>query len=311
MIITVSLNPAIDRILDVPGFRAGRTLMGRVVAVVPAGKGLNVSRYLDALGVPSVAAAFVGERERAFYEESLAGTRVTLAFVPVASPTRVHTTILGERGRPETHIRVKGFAVTAANRAALARVLRAYARPGNTFVFSGSPPNGFSPAAFARLLRALARPGAQVVVDASGPALRAAARAGVDVLSPNEDELREVTGARDALAGARRLLKRVGAVAVKRGAKGGLLVTREGAWSASAPVPRARVRNTVGAGDAFLAGFLAAREKGASDADCLSAAVAAGAAAVSAGVVGQLDLRALARALAQAEPHPIPANVRI
>ena len=98
-----------------------------------------------------------------------------------------------------------------------------------------------------------------------------------------------------------RLLRRVGAVALKSGAKGGRLITREGAWSASAAVPARLVRNTVGAGDAFLAGYLAAREAGAPDAERLRAAVSAGAAAVVSGVVGRLSPQDYRRYLRRAK----------
>jgi fructose-1-phosphate kinase PfkB-like protein len=339
MIVTVTLNPAIDRILSVPGFRtcperrreAGRTLKCRVVAVVPAGKGVNVSRYLAALGVPSVAAGFVGARERAFYEESLAGLRpggaglrpgaagtsVTPAFVSVDAPTRTNTTILAPRGGAalsalsagsgsrsgtssgrrsgETHLREEGFTVPPAKRDALASVLDAFAREGNTFVFAGSLPKGFPAAEFSRLIRRLRASGARVVVDASGPALRAAAAAGVDLLSPNEDELRELG------LSLPRILRRVSAVAVKRGAKGGLLVTRDATFAASVKLPAGNVRNAVGAGDAFLAGFLAARTRREPDDACLRAAVAAGAAAVLSGIVGRLDPRVFRRLLSRVE----------
>ena len=289
MIITVTLSPAIDRILAVPGFRARRTLKARVVAVVPAGKGVNVSRYLSALGVRSVATGFVGARERALYEESFAGTGITPAFVAVDAPTRLNTTILGERGRRETHLREEGFAAPREKREALRRTLLRYARAGNTFVFAGALPLKFAPAELARLIRELRASGAAVAVDASGPALAAAVRAGCDVISPNEDELRE-TGMSPEL-----LLRRVGALALKLGAKGGVLYLRDGTFRARAAVPARRVLNTVGAGDAFLAGLLAARAQRLSPSALIRSAVAAGAAAVVAGVVGRLDRATWAR----------------
>ncbi len=294
MLITVTLNPAIDRILDVPGFRAGATLKARVVAVVPAGKGVNVSRYLWSLGVPSVAAGLIGVREGAFYEASFAGTGIRPSFLDVDAPTRVNTTILRGAGKPETHLREEGFSLPPLDWPVLAQSLLDYAGKGNTFVFSGSLPLSYTAEEFARLIGRLRRSGSEVAVDASGPALRAAIGMGVEIISPNETELREVG------IPLRRLRGQVAAVALKRGPKGGALYVGRDVFRACAAVPQRLVKNTVGAGDAFLAGCLAARLRGLPPAEQIRWAVAAGAAAVVGGIVGRLDPKDFARFLAKA-----------
>ena len=114
MIVTVTLNTAIDRVLSAPALRLGRTVTASLLASVPAGKGVNVSRYLAALGVPSVACGFVGRRELRIYEESFRDTLVTSTLIEVSAPTRINTTILSDARSGETHIREEGFSVPAA-----------------------------------------------------------------------------------------------------------------------------------------------------------------------------------------------------
>ena len=137
MIVTVTLNAAIDRILAVPGLRPGKTLKGTLLASVPAGKGVNVSRYLGALEVPSIVTGFVGRRELRLYEESFRDTPVTSTLIDVPAPTRINTTILSDAKSGETHIREEGLAVPAEMKLQLPTVSGA-TRPFQTL--PSSPP---------------------------------------------------------------------------------------------------------------------------------------------------------------------------
>ena len=137
----------------------------------------------------------------------------------------------------------------------------AAAGPGGWIVCSGSLPPGAPPDYYAHAGQRAHEAGLRFALDTSGDALRAGLAADPDVIKPNVDELAEVTGTPimspgDAIAGARLLLARgAGSVLVSMGADGALLVSPDGTWHASAEAPR--LRSTVGAGDALLAGFLA------------------------------------------------------
>lgn len=294
MIVTVTLNAAIDRVLSVPGLKPGKTVKGTLVASVPAGKGVNVSRYLSALGVPSVATGFVGRRELRTYEESFRDSAVTSTLIEVPTPTRISTTIVSDGKSSELHIREEGSPVPAEMKAQLREMLFELSSVHGPFVLAGSLPPDFSPAEFSEIIEGLKSRGARVVVDTSGTALQAALAAGPDIITPNEEELGELVGepttsSAAIIEAARSLLEGAQELAVKRGRKGGVLVTAEDAFAASLDLEDAGVESTVGAGDAFLAGLLAARERAEPPDTQLASAVAAGCASVLSSIVGTLD----------------------
>lgn len=308
-VITVTLNPALDKTLEVPGFRVGEHARAQVRAVVPAGKGVNVARGLARLGGRAAACGLVGRDELPIFEQSLRADGVEALFCPVVGRTRTNTTILDPEARTTTHLREPGFSVGPGDMQALCQALagRLAGRPAAVVVFSGSLPMGMMPRDLAALIRACAGLRAQVVVDTNGPALRAALDAGaVDTVKPNLTELGECLGravARaEAAAAAEALLDRVKTVLLTLGAEGAYLVRRGVRIGLRCPVVEKDLRNTVGCGDAFLAGWLHGLEVCESPADALRWAVAAGAASATAETTawyGRADAEAL---LARCEP---------
>ena len=283
MILTITPNTAIDRAIEVADFRVGGTMKGRVVAVLPAGKGVNISRTLSALGKPSVATGFVGRGDQQQFVESLAGTRATVDLVPVREPTRVDTTVIDPVNSTVTHVREQGFLVDGDDLARLYEKLDALLPRASTVVVAGSLPPGMEPTALTSLIDQCRGKGRRVCVDTSGRALAAAVEHGCGLVKPNAEELSEICGARPATAAeaaeqARKLLATVGIVIVSLGSDGAVCVTREQAWAAAAPVAPARVVNTVGCGDAFLAGFCGGLDDGEDLDECLRRAVACGSA---------------------------------
>ncbi|MBL7224157.1 MAG: 1-phosphofructokinase, partial [Candidatus Brocadiae bacterium] len=108
LIVTVTLNTSVDRTVAVPGFAIGTHLKGTLVSCQPAGKGVNVSRGLAGLGVPSVVAGFVGQREATWFHDSFADLPATVALTPVDSSTRTCTTLLDPTSGTDTHVREAG-----------------------------------------------------------------------------------------------------------------------------------------------------------------------------------------------------------
>lgn len=303
MIVTVTLNASVDRAVRVPSLeRPGRVLAAELLRVEPAGKGVNVSRSLSALGVRSVAAGFVGRHELPHFRESFRGTLVRCRLLPVDVHTRMNTSILPRSGSHEVHLREGGQPLPPGALPALRKVLCGLAGRRTVFVFAGSLPPGFSARAFARLVEEAAGWGGGIVIDTSGPALRAALSARPALVKPNDSELAELTGmptgtVGEVLAAARSLLRHAKTVLVSRGRRGGVCVTAEGAWSARLGRGSGRVLNTVGAGDAFLAGWLAANWRGLPAPDCLASAVAAGTANTLEPTAGRIDSAAYGRLL--------------
>jgi 1-phosphofructokinase len=313
MIVTVTLNTTVDRVLEVPDFRIGVHARAQVKQLQPSGKGVNVARGLARLGAEALAAGFVGRDQAQTYVDSLAEDGVESALCTVDGRTRMNTTILDPIGHTTTHLREPGFEVGPADLARLRRVLQerlaGLDRP--TASFSGSVPPGMTPDDFADLLLACHEAGARLIVDANGPPLEAAVATGaVDTLKPNLLELGESLGREVPIEGApvaaAELLGRVRTVLLTLGADGAWLVREGLAIGARCCLRDAEVCNVVGCGDAFLVGWLKAEQSGAGPAEALRWAVAAGAAcALTEATVGYTlaDVEAL---LPRCEDVPTP-----
>ena len=291
MVLTVTPNPTIDKTLEAPHFRVGDHARVRVRAIVPAGKGINVARGLAALGGQAAACAFVGRNEASSYGQLLESEGIPWHFVPVEGVTRSNTTVLDPVNHTVTHLREEGFCVGREQVVAMRTLLEGLltGRPdggAQRIVFCGSLPRGMEPDDLAGLVSQCRQRGAQVVVDANGPALRQAVLTGaVHTVKPNLEELGECLGARpqaqDAPARAEELLDWVDTVLLTLGADGAYVITKGLRYGLKCDLPRDRVRNTVGAGDAFLAGWLRGCELCDDPRDALRWAVAAGAACVT------------------------------
>jgi len=303
-IITVTLNTSLDKTLEACGFQPGRVHHTKLVRLTPAGKGVNISRVLAQLGVASKAAGIVGAGDKALFSDALASGPMPVGDELVGSPypTRCNTTILDPEGASETHIVEPGFEAPASVKLALGRKLDRITEPSDTVVFAGSLPPGFSPAELADLIGRARAARARVWVDAKFDALKAAVGAEPDLIKPNGDELAWLTGLsvndpREALRAAATLLDRVAEVLVSLGTQGaGLVSDKERLWARHGLGARL-VRNTVGCGDAFLAGFLAGRARGCTTEDALRLAVACGSSSAlepCAGVVDAADVEAFA-----------------
>ena len=291
MVITVTLNPAVDKVLEVPGFRVGAHARAVVRSIQAAGKGVNVARGLARLGGRPAASGFVGENEERMFVESLADEGVEARFCTVTQPTRTNTTVLDPENRTTTHLREEGFHISAADRDRLSEMLTTWLsdREDATVVFAGSLPPGVEAEHFAALIERCGEAGAEIMVDTSGPALRAVFGTGqVSVLKPNLLELGQLLGKEvaeeDAVEAARGLFEQGGdlrTVLLTLGKRGAWLITAEEHVGRRCPLDPGDLRNTVGCGDAFLAGWLRGRQVSGEGAGALEWAVAAGTASAA------------------------------
>lgn len=281
MIVTVTLNPSLDRTVEIERLARGEVIRATQSRVDPGGKGVNVSRALLANGVASRAVLPCGGDGGLQLVRLLRAEGVDPIAVPIAGETRCNLT-LAEPDGTVTKINEPGPVLTAAEFEAVTTRLIAAAADAEWVVACGSLPPGLPEPAFPQLCRSLVATGVRVAVDTSGPSLRAAAQAGVALLKPNRDELAEVVGTplrtlAEVVAAAQQLRSwGAGAVLASLGPEGAVLVDGDGVVSGDAPVPQPR--SSVGAGDALLAGFLAAGARGP---EALAEALAWGAAAVS------------------------------
>ena len=288
MIITLTLNPSLDRTVEIDELVRGQVLRAASSHVDPGGKGVNVTRALLANGIASRAVLPCGGEEGQHLVRLLQAEGVDPICVWISGHSRSNLT-LAEPNGTVTKINEPGPALSMVEvDAVLAEVLAAAAGPGtgrpaaDWVVVCGSTPPGLPVVAVTQLCERIVAAGVRLAVDTSGPALRAAAAAGADLVKPNREELAEVVGREltalgDVVDAARELRSwGAGTVLASLGAEGAVLVDDDGVVVGSAPVDRPR--NAVGAGDALLAGFLAAGAKGS---DALAEALAWGAAAVN------------------------------
>lgn len=265
MIVTLTLNPSLDRTLEVHTLERGEVLRAASVRLDPGGKGVNVARALLANGVGSRAVIPCGGAEGEQLVLLLAQESVHAVAVPIASRTRSNVTLVEADGTV-TKVNEPGAPLTAAEFDAVAAAVLGSAGTADWVVMCGSLPPDVPVDVYAGLTGQFAAAGIRVAVDTSGPALLSAVAAGPDLVKPNREELAEAVGAPlprlgDVVEAARTLRDLgAGAVLASLGADGALLVDDDGVLLARGA--QAEPRSTVGAGDALLAGFLAGGARG-------------------------------------------------
>jgi 1-phosphofructokinase len=279
VILTLTLNPSLDRAIEVERLARGAVIRAASARLDPGGKGVNVSRALLGNGVPSTAVVPCGGDEGEQLARLLRAEGVDVRAVPIAGRTRSNLTIAEPDGTV-TKINEPGAPLSAAELDAIGDAALA-AGPADWIVVCGSLPPEVPADVYAQLCARFRASGSRVAVDSSGAALVPAVATGPALVKPNREELAEAVGRpiaslRDAVDAAQEL-RSWGAEAVlaSLGADGAVLVDAGGVTVGHAPVPSPR--SSVGAGDALLAGFLAAGAQGAA---ALAEALAWAAAAV-------------------------------
>jgi 1-phosphofructokinase/tagatose 6-phosphate kinase len=318
MIITVTLNAAIDKSLSVPSFQLGRrhrTVERRALA---GGKGVNIARMLKTLGQPVIATGFQGGPTGTQIVAQLGEESILHDFVRIHEESRTNTAVLDPTTGEQTEINEQGPTVEPDELEQFREKLLYLARGAAIVVFAGSLPRGVEPGFYAQLVRAMHKLDVMTIVDTDGEALRLAVRAEPDVVSPNVVEAEELVGHEfndDAdHAGAVREI-------VSLGARSAIMTMPDGCWAQILTEGSPRVYRvtvppqdsvaTVGSGDAFLAGYIAARYRGSSPAESLCFGVACGAESTGRLGAGLIDVREVDRLLADvaASEVELPAGV--
>lgn len=262
-VLTVTLNPALDWTLDVPGLTLGAVNRATAAPLRPGGKGVNVASALAATGHAVSVTGFLGADNDGAFIDHFAALHIVDEFVRLPGATRTGVKLVDPRNGTTTDINLPGLPPTPEACAELER--RIAGTPAAWLVLGGSLPPGFPPAALATLIAMHRRRGGAVALDAAGDALKAGLAAGATVIKPNHRELEELVGRpladiRAVVAAGRDLLgehAQLECVLASLGERGAGLILRD--TCVFARPPSLRVHSTVGAGDACLAGFLAAR----------------------------------------------------
>ncbi len=312
MIITVTLNAAIDKSLSVPNFRLGRRHRTVEQRTMAGGKGVNIARALKSLGQPVIATGMAGGATGTHIVEQLTEESILNDFVRIREESRTNTSVLDPTSGEQTEINERGPKVSEREVELFRDKLLYLARGAAIVVFAGSIPRGVEPDVYASLIRELHRVGVTTVIDTDGDPLRHAVRAEPDVVSPNVLEAEELVGHEFSDEQERSLAVRE---LVALGAREAIVTLPDGCFAqlqidGHPTVLRARIepREPVakrGSGDAFLAGYVSARYAGSAPADCLRLGVACGAESTGRLGAGLLERREVHRLEHEVELEPV------
>jgi len=318
VILTVTLNAAIDRTVAVPNFRLGHRHRAVESRTHAGGKGVNVARALKLLGRPVIATGLAGGGTGSRILEQLAEESILNAFTRIAGESRTNLAVIDPTSGEQTEINERGPEVSEDEVDRFVEKLLYLAQGATMCVLAGSIPPGADPGLYARLIGELRRLGVMAVLDTDGDPMRAGLRAEPAVVAPNAAEAEGAVGhefndADDLVLGLTGLLE-MGA--------GEAIITREAGCVAIVGERSDRRRYEVeieqlepiagvGSGDCFLAGYVAARYEGASPRECLAHGVACGAESTQHFGAGSLDPDAVERLLPRVEVREleVPASV--
>ena len=321
MIITVTLNAAIDKTLAVPNFQIGRRHRSTEQRTMAGGKGVNVARALKSLGQPVIATGLAGGPTGTRIIEQLTEEAILCDFVRIRDESRTSTAVIDPTNGVQTEINEPGPEVSEAEVSLFRDKILYLAKGADICVFAGSLPRGIDVQFYAELIGELQSLDVEIVVDSEGDPMDLALRAGPDLVSPNAGEAEELVGhefsedqdriyalynlcelgAREAI-----ITHAEGCFAlVGRDSERGLYDVRTDALE---PVA------AIGSGDVLLAGYLASRYGGEGHIDALRFAVACGAESTQhfgAGVLDADEARRIASQVAVSEldePAPVDAQ---
>lgn len=256
MIYTVTLNPSIDYIVEVDDLKLGDLNRMKRDLKLPGGKGINVSRVLNQLGADSTAIGFLGGFTGRFIDDTLREESIKTDFVMIEDDTRINIKL---KHGDETEINGLGPAIREQEADALVQKL-ASLQKNDVVVLSGSIPPSLGGDFYERLIRVCQQTGAEFVIDTTGEALMKALVHKPLLIKPNHHELAELFGVtihseEEIVTYGRKLLE-AGAknVLISMAGEGALFITADEVYHAN--VPAGTVKNSVGAGDSMIAGFV-------------------------------------------------------
>ncbi len=284
MIVTLTLNPAVDQTLVLSKFVAGDTLRVKASRLDPGGKGINVSRVIRELGGESLAMGFAPGGLGRYVEQTLDSQGIACDFLHTRGETRTNITILDESRHMQTILSDPGPQTDPHYVVELKKRLRRRLRPGDWLVLAGSIPPPLDASVYTEIIHEAAEMGVHTVLDADGAALAAGAAAHPDIVKGNRREMERLLGRHldseeSTLQAARQVHEAgVGYVVVTRGREGAVAAAEERYLRGVAP--RVRAVSAVGSGDAFLAGVVLTLSKGGVVEDALRLGIAAGTASV-------------------------------
>ncbi|WP_101843107.1 1-phosphofructokinase [Halobacillus sp. Marseille-P3879] len=278
MIYTCTLNPSIDYIMHVDEFHPGGLTRANKAMYYPGGKGINVSRVMKRLGVSTTALGFIGQFTGQFITDFLEKENIHHHFVNTNDYTRINVKLKGEQ---ESEINGPGPKVTDEQLEALFDQIKSL-NSGDIFILAGSVPSSLPEDFYSQVADLCSSKNILFVADTSGDALRQLVGKPVYFLKPNDHELGELfdttieTKEQAAYFASKLIEQGTEHVVVSMGGKGAVYVSKEEHLFAT--VPKGEVKNSVGAGDSVVSGFIASINNGKDIKEAFISGVAAGSA---------------------------------
>jgi 1-phosphofructokinase/tagatose 6-phosphate kinase len=317
MIITVTLNPALDKTLEVPSFTPGRRHRTVDQVTMPGGKGVNVARAIKRLGQPVIATGLAGGATGTRIVEALNGEAILNSFVRVREESRTNTAVLDPTTTLQTEINERGPAVSPQELDLFREKLLYLAKGASMCVFAGSLPRGVEPDLYATLIREVKKLGVTTVLDTEGEPLRLGIRADPEIVSPNELEAEELVGQEfnDVEDRAQAVIEMT-----RLGAREAIMTVADGCYAHvlddgpalfRVTVEEQEARSRIGSGDAFLAGYVAARYGGRTPVECLRHGVACGAESIQHFGAGVIDPQKVDRLLNEVDAQRLELGAEI
>ncbi|MBW2039932.1 MAG: 1-phosphofructokinase [Deltaproteobacteria bacterium] len=284
MIYTITMNPALDRTIEVQGLLMDDANRIMREARYAGGKGIDVSRVIKELGGESIALGFIGGYDGLELEGRLINEGVLCDFTRIGGETRTNIILYDRREKTQIMLNAAGPGITPTEVGLFFQKIRSIPRDAEFVAVSGSVPPGVSHNIYAQIITTLRGRGIRVALDADGELLRQGCKANPFVIKPNVHEFQRLTGisssqVEDLLKEARHITEKgIELVMISMGAKGIIGVKRNEAYWAIPP--QVEVASPVGAGDSAVAGFIYALTRGMDFKESLTLATAAGTAAV-------------------------------
>jgi 1-phosphofructokinase/tagatose 6-phosphate kinase len=318
VILTVTLNAAIDRTVAVPNFRLGRRHRAVEARTIAGGKGVNIARALRLLGRPVIACGLAGGSAGTQLLEELRAESVLTAFTRIAGESRTNLAVVDPTSGEQTEINERGPEITPEEVDAFVEKVLYLAQGTSICVLAGSIPPGADVGIYGRLVSELRELGVTCVLDTDGDPMRAGLRAEPAVVAPNVAEAEEAVGHEfndpdDFAMGLTGLLEMGAGEAIITSPTGCVAIVGEGSDRRryEARIEPLEPVAAVGSGDAFLAGYVAARYEGEPARDCLAYGVACGAESTQHFGAGSLDRAEVERLLGRVEVSELEAPAEV
>lgn len=277
MILTITLNPALDKLMSIEALEIGEANRTETIAMYAAGKGVDVAKVLSDLGEDVCATGFLGGMTAGVFHDCFREKNIRDEFIAIEGTTRTNLQLFGKDGK-RTELLEKGPKVLRHEWDALLERVEALLPQCSAVTVCGSAPEGITGEMYRSLLRMIKQSGVVTIADASGELLKEALIEKPHLIKPNQSEMAELMGkpgasheeitafAKELVAGG------IDYVLVSLGKDGAMLVCKEGVWNGKAP--DVEVKSTLGCGDTMVASLAISIPAKESPADMLKNAIA-------------------------------------